>query len=213
MKQRLVRLVAIGLLGTLCLLWCSGCTSESQYRVDYGGQKAFYKDAKDTYRAGESVVFYYDLLATDTDYAFFLDGERLNTLYEDGKGFAVRFTMPAHDVKVTMESHNSMVYTGESGYDTEVTLSYHSYDGGGPVYSVEIADPDVVACEETIEYDKPNHAQLNGAGYDVTFTLTGLKPGQTTATVICDFKGEPTETAYTAVVNESLQIRLEEQVS
>ena len=191
------------------MLCFSGCSSAPRYTVDFGGQKSFYKGAKDSYRAGETVEFFFDHLATDTDYSFYLDGERYNALYEDGRGYAIRFTMPEHDVTFTMESRNSMVW---DGFLPEETLGYRSYDGG-PQYSVTVGDPDVVACAKTIEYDKPNHAELNGAGYNVTFTLTGKNAGETTVTVICDFIGEPTETAYTAVVNESLQIRLEEQAS
>ena len=206
MKHRLIQVMAIGLLGVLCMLWFSGCSSAPRYRVDFGGQKGFYKDAKDSYRAGETVEFYYPLIATDTDYSFYLDGKRYNALYDDDKGYVIRFTMPEHDVTFSVESRNSMVW---DGFLPEETLQYHSYDGGGPTYTVTVGDPDKVACTKTVEYDKPNHAELNGAGYDVTFTLTGKSPGETTVTVTCDFKGEPTKTVYTAVVNEQGLIRLE----
>lgn len=185
-----------------------GCFSQKPtYAVDYDGQKSFYKGAKDFYYAGETVEFSFYLIATDTDYSFFLDGERYNALYEDGRGYVIRFTMPEHDVTFTMESRNSMVW---DGFLAEETLTYRSYDGG-PTYTVTVGDQQVVACAETVEYDKPNHAELNGAGYDVTFTLTGKAPGTTTVTVSCDFKGEPTLTVYDVTVNEALQIRMEER--
>ena len=62
-------------------------------------------------------------------------------------------------------------------------LSYQSFDGGGPEYSVEIEDPSIISCERKIYYAKPDHEQMTGAGYTVTFTFTGLRPGRTTLTV------------------------------
>ena len=53
---------------------------------------------------------YYDLIAMDMDCAFYLDGEPVPFVYEEGKGFVVRFTMPDHDVKLECRMHNSMEY-------------------------------------------------------------------------------------------------------
>ncbi len=82
--------------------------SANRYTVDYCGQKDLYKHAKSSYRAGQEVTLYYPHIATDTDYCFYLDDERLNVSYEGKKGIAVRFTMPEHDVKLYMTSENSM---------------------------------------------------------------------------------------------------------
>lgn len=85
----------------------SGCSAD-RYTVDYCGQKDLYKHAKSSYKAGQTVTLYYPYTATDTDYCFYLDDERLNVSYEGKKGFAIRFTMPEHDVKLYMTSNNSM---------------------------------------------------------------------------------------------------------
>ena len=81
----------------------------SRFSVDYGGQKSFYDGAKDSYVAGNEVVFYFNFIATDTSYRFMLDGKELNTGWDDGKGIKISFIMPDHDVKFRCESRNLMV--------------------------------------------------------------------------------------------------------
>ena len=81
----------------------------AKFKVDYGGNKSFYDGAKDRYRAGEEVVFYFSFIATDTSYRFLLDGEELNTGWDDGKGIKISFIMPDHDVVFRCESRNLMV--------------------------------------------------------------------------------------------------------
>ena len=97
----------LALLGTL--LGLTGCGAP-KYHVDYDGEKEWYENARDTYRAGETVRLYYGLMATDTDYAFYLDDERINFSYDEKKGFIIEFVMPDHDVKLRCEMRNSMEY-------------------------------------------------------------------------------------------------------
>ena len=66
----------------------------------------------------------------------------------------------------------------EEGHAAAV-LSFHSFEGGGPRYSVMLHS-DIVSFKEKKKYSKPNHKRLNGAGYDIIFTFTGLKAGETT---------------------------------
>ena len=105
----IIVLVIILLVGVLVITGCSGNSSDV-YKVDYCGQKSCYKNAKDSYKAGTKVELYFDLVATDTDYSFYLDGERINYEYDDRKGFIIKFVMPEHNVKLECESHNSMEY-------------------------------------------------------------------------------------------------------
>ncbi len=95
------------LLGGLMVAFLFGCSAK-RYRVEYDGSKELYKGAKDSYRAGKKVTLYFPYVATDTDYHFDLDGERLNVSYDDKKGFILSFTMPDHDVKLRLETVNSM---------------------------------------------------------------------------------------------------------
>ncbi len=96
------------LIGGFLMLGLFGCSAK-KYRVDYGGDKDFFKGAKDEYRAGEKVTVYYDLIATDTDYTFLLDGKQINPDYSENKGYIITFKMPDHDVKLKVNSRNSML--------------------------------------------------------------------------------------------------------
>ena len=70
-------------------------------------------EAKKTkYHAGETVTVYYSMIATDTDYSFYTDSEDVSlTQKYDGKhGYVFTFTMPEHDVRLFVDSRNSMEY-------------------------------------------------------------------------------------------------------
>lgn len=91
-------------------IFITGCGKRS-YKVDYCGAKDFYSNAKNTYKAGEEVELIFDLVATDTDYTFYLDGKSENLdVHGTGNGFVIRFTMPDHDVKLNYSEKNSMEY-------------------------------------------------------------------------------------------------------
>lgn len=110
-KQRPFAAAALLLiLGGFVMFGLFGC-GKTAYAVDYRGQKDDYSDARDTYKAGQKVKLTYSLIATDTDYSFWLDGERLNPDYKEGKGFILEFTMPDHDVQLECRAVNSMVQT------------------------------------------------------------------------------------------------------
>ena len=80
-----------------------------KYKVDYCGQKFGYANARDEYRAGEKVTLYFNMIATDTDYSFSLDGAELTRDYDTQKGFILSFIMPDHDVKLYCVSRNTML--------------------------------------------------------------------------------------------------------
>ena len=80
-----------------------------KYKVDYCGQKMAYPNAKDVYRAGEKVTLYFDMIATDTNYSFTLDGDELMRDYDREHGSVLSFTMPDHDVKLHCLSRNTML--------------------------------------------------------------------------------------------------------
>lgn len=100
-------------IGIFLAVGITGCAAKT-YRVDYCGSKSFYSNAKDSYRAGTAVELHFDLVATDTDYSFYLDGstEGLD-VQGTGNGFIIRFTMPEHDVKLEYETRNTMDYFPE----------------------------------------------------------------------------------------------------
>lgn len=98
-------------------IFITGCGKRS-YKVDYCGAKDFYSNAKNTYKAGEEVELIFDLVATDTDYTFYLDGKSEDIdVHGTGNGFVIRFTMPDHDVKLSYSEKNSMEYLPDGKSD------------------------------------------------------------------------------------------------
>lgn len=90
------------------------------------------------------------------------------------------------------------------------SLSFHSFDGGDPEYSVSIENPDILSYRCRNQYAKANHGEINGAGYDVIFTFTGLKEGKTAVTVTCSSRiAENEETVYYATVDKDLSVTLD----
>lgn len=81
-----------------------------KYKVDYCGKKMNYKNAKDKYRAGEKVTLYFSMIATDTNYSFWLDGTELQRDYDSQKGFILSFIMPEHDVVLHCSIKNTMLW-------------------------------------------------------------------------------------------------------
>lgn len=67
----------------------------------------------------------------------------------------------------------------EDEMENTAVLEFHSFDGGGPSFTAVLEDSSIVAVEKTVEYSKPNHAELDGAGFTVTFTFSGRKAGKT----------------------------------
>lgn len=124
-----VGLFVLVLLGCLLLVGLTGCSGGETYQVDYCGSKFCYSNAKDSYRAGTEVTLYFELVATDTDYSFLLDGEPVNYTYDDKKGFVIQFTMPDHDVKLECDSRNSMLAMGDGFTGAENPLTESSLVG------------------------------------------------------------------------------------
>lgn len=81
---------------------------KKKYRLDLCGQEICYENAKPTYKEGTEVIIYYNMIATDTDYSFYLDGKGLLYGYDEKKGFVLRFTMPNHDAQLCCYSINTM---------------------------------------------------------------------------------------------------------
>ena len=107
--RKITALIAITLL-TMCIFPLNGCIENSpRYNLDYCGQKAGYSNAKDTYKSGESVTLYYEIIATDTDYTFLLNGEPLTYEYNSEKGFEISFIMPDQDSTLECVSTNSFL--------------------------------------------------------------------------------------------------------
>ena len=90
-------------------------------------------------------------------------------------------------------------------------LRFDSFEGGGPEYSVEVADPALVSVASARSYAGADHDEEDGAGYTVIVTFTGVKPGQTTATVQARSPiAENFDAVYAVTVDENLNVTLEQ---
>ena len=87
------------------------------YNVDYSGAKPLYKGAKDSCRGGSTVRVFFDFIAADTTYKFFVDGQELSPDRSSEHGFIICFVMPDHDVKLTRLQNNSMPAQGISLFE------------------------------------------------------------------------------------------------
>ena len=107
-KKSIILFLLITAIGGTLMFGLSGCFGK-RYKVDYCGQKSSFEGARDSYRPGDKVELKFKYIATDTDYYFYVDGERVNPDYSDRDGYVIRFSMPAHDVTVKWSSKNSMI--------------------------------------------------------------------------------------------------------
>ena len=77
-----------------------------KYHVEYNGKKDLFKYAEDFYEEGSSVRLIYDLIATDTNYSFYVNEEKPHVVYEN-YAFVIEFVMPDHDVEIRIEKDNT----------------------------------------------------------------------------------------------------------
>ena len=85
------------------------------YKVDYRGQMSLFEGAKESYMEGTEVEISYGLIATDTRYIFYVDGQQACVEWNDKKGYIIRFIMPAHDIEVYCVEKNTMAGETENG--------------------------------------------------------------------------------------------------
>ena len=126
------------LLGVLLTMTMFGC-GKPKYRLELDGYG--FKTKKVEYAEGEEVTVYYDIIATDTDYHFFLDCEdvKLKQDWDNNHGYIFKFLMPAHDVKISVESHNSMEYDpdayGANTYGIDTAVPDNSVSGDNSLHT------------------------------------------------------------------------------
>ena len=91
----------------------------------------------------------------------------------------------------------------------EATLTFDSFDGGGPEFDIEL-DSDIVTCTRRKEYFDANHDELDGAAFRITYSFTGVTPGETAMTVKerSPIAGNYDHT-YSVKVDEKLNVSIE----
>lgn len=108
-KWKLLHKLAVILLGVIFIMCMTGC-GKPKYKLEFDGYG--FESEKTVYHEGDQVTVYYDMIATDTDYSFYLDCDdvKLKQDWDNSHGYIFKFTMPAHDVKISVSSRNSMEY-------------------------------------------------------------------------------------------------------
>ena len=140
-------------------------------------------------------------LAVDEDAEIYLERfefediweDYLGTCYINGElqepgvgGYNIHYENRAFEISFKFEP------LGQEGGDTvngdatgnEVVLSFDSFDGGGPEYTVTIEDETVATYKKAKVYRDENHDEMNGAAFDIKVTVTALAPGETLMTVV-----------------------------
>ena len=98
-----------------------------------------------------------------------------------------------------------------SGEEEGATLSFESFDGGGPTYHLVFDDSELVSCTSKRKYAKADHEEMTGAGYTVTYRFTGKKAGTTNLTVEERSPiGDNVDWHYKVVVDENLHVEIYE---
>ena len=128
------------MIGVLIMLSVSGCGAQ-KYKLNFDGYG--FESKKTEYAEGETVKVYYGLIATDTDYHFYIDDDvEMRQSYDDKHGFILTFKMPDHDVTLHEESRNSMVFVPQFDYtdadikgisvtQSDIVDFYYTYDWSG----------------------------------------------------------------------------------
>ena len=79
------------------------------YYIDYCGLQSLFTGGKENYRAGDEVELVFDMIATDTNYSFYVDDNPCSVSYDPNRGYVIEFTMPEHNVCVSFTEKNTMV--------------------------------------------------------------------------------------------------------
>lgn len=92
----------------------------------------------------------------------------------------------------------------------QAVLSFQSFDGGGPEYHI-VLDSEIVSWTREKQYSDPDHEEMNGAGFTVTFVFTGVKPGEAVMRVEERSPiGMNQDMVYSVKVDEKLNVSLEQ---
>ena len=114
-------------------------------------------------------------------------------------------------VMITGCAKENEVTENDSMNSKTAALEFHSSDGGGPEYSIVIEDTTIVSYSSERKYSKRNHEELNGAGYTVIFTFTGMKQGETKMTIQQRSPiAENSDMVYNVTVADDLTVTLTE---
>ena len=88
MMKHSLRNILLLLAGIMIMLGMSGCATQ-KYKLNFNSDG--FKASRPAYAAGERVTVYYNLIGTDTDYKFDVEGVEWTQDYDPAKGYILRF--------------------------------------------------------------------------------------------------------------------------
>ena len=83
------------------------------------------------------------------------------------------------ETRAALPGTQEAIQTTEEHDMKQATLSFHSFDGGGPSFNAILEDSSLVEVQRVRDYGGTDPELVDGAAFDVIFTFTGLIPGQT----------------------------------
>ena len=128
-------------------------------------------------------------------------------------GCGITDQKPDGDDMVT-EPFSAQISQDDAGYnsgDKTASISFDSFDGGGPEFNVVVADETIVSYGTKVKYSDPDHEKMHGAGYDEIITFTGVNPGETT--VIIEERSpiaDNLDHKYRITVDDDLNVQIEQ---
>ena len=117
----------------------------------------------------------------------FFNSLELNVCIDGKSGFAVTFegddSCYTLDDGIVFDQLQKYFEAYFDGTAQPFTLSFHSFDGGGPEYSFENEKTGIFTWFSERVYNNPNHEQLCGSGFDVRYSIYPLRAGEATAVI------------------------------
>ena len=101
---RILKNLIFLLTGVMMMTSFSGCEKKQSYKVIC---PRGFENVKESYEPGEQVRVNMRFFATDTSYYFYSNDVVLKEDYDPQEGEIFSFTMPEHDVLISMYSENS----------------------------------------------------------------------------------------------------------
>jgi len=121
---------------------------------------------------------------------------------------AAGFAQAETGSKQNSQTKGQKIIAAQKARGKKAKLSFDSFDGGGPDFNI-VLNSKIVSYKCQKKYKDANHEELDGAGYTVTYTFTGLKKGKTTMTIEERSPiGENVDMIYTVTVDKRLNVSL-----
>ncbi len=146
------------MIGLMVIASVSGC-GKQKYTLNLQGYG--FESDKTEYAEGERVTVKYGAVGTDTDYHFYIDDDvKLKEKYNWETGYTLKFTMPAHDVTLRVET-SSWMPSDEPEPEPESPENPEGPESGNPE-GPESGNPEGPESENPEGPESDNHGTSDG---------------------------------------------------